>query len=144
MSRLVLLAVSATASLYSGPLLGQATPAALSRQVFAAESSFAASMAKRDLEAFTAFVSSEAIFFGDTTVLRGRVAVVEGWRRFFTGPAAPFSWKPGVIEVLPSGNLALSSGPVFDPSGRRTGSFSSIWRRDPDGGWRIIFDKGCS
>ena len=58
------------------------------------------------------------------------------------GPA-PFSWKPDVIEVLPSGNLAISSGPVLDPGGKKIGNFSSIWRREPDGRWLVIFDKGC-
>lgn len=113
------------------------------RQVFVAESSFAASMARRDLAAFEAFISPEAVFFADTAVLRGRDRVVEDWQRFFVGPA-PFSWKPDVIEVLPSGKLAISNGPVFDPSGRKIGNFSSIWRREPDGRWLIIFDKGCA
>jgi ketosteroid isomerase-like protein len=117
-------------------------PAELSRQVFVAESSFAATMARRDLDAFAAFVSPEAVFFADTAVLRGRDRVVQDWRRFFVGPA-PFSWKPDVIEVLPSGKLAISNGPVFDPGGKKIGSFSSIWRREPDGRWLIIFDKGC-
>jgi ketosteroid isomerase-like protein len=100
-------------------------------------------MAQRNLEAFAAQVSSEAIFFGDTTVIRGKQAVLAGWKRFFAKPDAPFSWSPDVIEVLPSGNLALSSGPVFDPAGQKIGTFSSIWRREPDGRWKIIFDKGC-
>jgi ketosteroid isomerase-like protein len=140
--RSIILVTLAVASL-STPLPAQDQAAALGRHVFVAESSFAASMAKRDLEAFAAFVSPEAIFFGDTTVMRGKRAVVDGWRPFFVKPAAPFSWKPEVIEVLPSGKLALSSGPVFDPGGKRIGSFSSIWRRDLDGSWQIIFDKGC-
>jgi hypothetical protein len=55
----------------------------------------------------------------------------------------PFSWKPDVIEVLPSGKLALSSGPVFNPKGEQVGTFSSIWRRESEGSWKIIFDKGC-
>ena len=114
----------------------------LARRVFMAESSFAASMARRDLAAFTSFVSPEAVFFGDTAVLRGRGQVIDAWRRFFTGPA-PFSWKPDVVEVLPSGSLALSSGPVFDPGGKKIGNFSSVWRREPDGRWLIIFDQGC-
>lgn len=142
MKRSIFLVAAATASL-SLPLPGQAHPS-LRRQVFVAESSFAASMAQRDLEAFAAFVSSEAIFFGDTTVMRGKRAVLDGWRGFFVKPNPPFSWKPDVIEVLPSGNLAISSGPVFDPAGKRIGSFSSIWRREPDGSWQVIFDKGCS
>jgi ketosteroid isomerase-like protein len=127
----------------SPALLAQARTAALQRRVFMAESSFAASMAHRNLEAFASHVSPEAIFFGDTTVMRGKQAVLDGWKRFFVKPNAPFSWSPDVIEVLPSGNLALSSGPVFDPAGQKIGTFSSIWRREPDGRWQIIFDKGC-
>jgi ketosteroid isomerase-like protein len=143
MKLLMLLVVSATLSL-TPPLRGQAAMTALQRQVFAAESSFAASMAQRDAKAFAALLSPEAIFFADTTVLRGKAAVVEGWRPFFVGPAAPFSWKPKVIEVLASGTLALSSGPVYDPGGKQIGTFNSIWRREPDGSWRVVFDKGCS
>jgi ketosteroid isomerase-like protein len=142
MNRLLLRVFPAIGCL-STPLLGQAQSVALKREVFVAESSFAASMAKRDLDAFASHVSSEAIFFGDTAVMRGKRAVIDGWRPFFEKPTAPFSWKPDVIEVLPSGDLAISNGPVFDPAGKRVGSFNSIWRREPDGRWRIIFDKGC-
>jgi ketosteroid isomerase-like protein len=137
------LAIVTAAVVPSPALLAQARTAALQRQVFAAESSFAASMAQRNLDAFASHMSPEAIFFGDTTVMRGKQAVLSTWRRFFEKPEAPFSWKPDVIEVLPSGNLALSSGPVFDPSGQKIGNFSSIWRREPEGKWQIIFDKGC-
>lgn len=140
--RLILLTLPA-ASLGAATLRAQATSAALPRQVFAAESAFAASMAQRDAKAFARFVADEAIFFGDTAVMRGKAAVMEGWKRYFAGTAAPFSWKPDVIEVLSSGTLAISNGPVFDPSGQQVATFSSIWRREPDGAWRIIFDKGA-
>ena len=142
MKRSALLVAAALIGL-SSQLRGQAQSASLRREVFAAESSFAASMAERNFEAFGSHVSSEAIFFGDTTVMRGKTAVLESWRRFFDKPDPPFSWKPDVIEVLPSGKLALSSGPVFDPKGQQVGTFSSIWRRERDGRWLIIFDKGC-
>lgn len=114
----------------------------LARQVFTAESSFAATMANRDFAGFGRFVADEAIFFGEHP-LRGRAAVLEGWREFFTGAMVPFSWQPELVEVLSSGDLALSSGPVFSPDGRRTGTFNSIWRRDADGRWRVILDKGA-
>ena len=128
----------------SSPVLSQNHSSALKHDVFVAESSFAASMEERNFEAFGSHVSPEAIFFGDTTVMRGKAAVLRSWRRFFEKPDPPFSWKPDVIEVLPSGMLALSSGPVFDPRGQQVGTFSSIWRRERDGRWLIIFDKGCS
>jgi ketosteroid isomerase-like protein len=142
MQRLIILIGIATLGLPPA-LLGQTPTAALRKQVFAAESSFAASMAKRDFDAFASHVSQEAIFFGDTAVMRGKQAVLKGWRPFFAKPEAPFSWKPDVVEVLPSGNIAISSGPVFDPKGQRVGSFSSVWRREPDGSWQVVFDKGC-
>ena len=131
-----------TTTLYLKSLAGQASHMDLSRQVFAAESSFAATMAQRNFEAFATFVSPEAVFFDDTAALRGKRAVIDAWRRFFDGPEAPFSWKPDVVEVLSSGTLALSSGPVHDPAGKLVGTFNSIWRREPDGNWRVVFDKG--
>lgn len=140
MHRILLVTVLAT-TFYPNFLLGQTNSPGLTRQVFAAESSFAASMAKRDLKAFAAMLSEEAVFFADAGALRGKAAVVEGWRKFFAG-GVPFSWEPDVIEVLPSGTLALSSGPVHDRDGNRVGTFNSIWQREPDGRWRVIFDKG--
>ena len=115
----------------------------LRAQVFAAESSFAQTLAARDLTAFERYVSKEAVFFGGRDVMRGRAAVVAGWKPLFDGPKAPFSWRPEVVEVLDSGTLALSRGPVFDEQGKRTGTFTSTWRREPDGEWRVVLDSGC-
>jgi ketosteroid isomerase-like protein len=120
-----------------------ATPAELAEEVRAAETAFAASMAARDLEAFASHIADEALFFGGSGVLRGRAAVVAGWKPFFDGDEAPFSWAPESVEVLDSGTLGISSGPVLDPSGKRVGTFNSVWRLDPDGRWRVLFDKGC-
>jgi ketosteroid isomerase-like protein len=115
----------------------------LARQARDAESGFAASMAKRDFNAFGSFVSAEAVFFGGKGPLRGKQAVLERWKQFFEGTQAPFSWEPEVVQVLDSGTLALTSGPVHDPDGKLIGTFTSIWRREADGRWRIVFDKGC-
>jgi len=112
-------------------------------QVRSAETAFAESMAARDLDVFETFVADEALFFGGRGVLRGKKAVVEGWSSFFKEETAPFSWEPELVDVLDSGTLALSSGPVRDPEGRRIGTFNSIWRREADGPWRVVFDKGC-
>lgn len=114
----------------------------LAAVVEAREIAFAKTMADRDFEAFLTFISPEAVFFAGNAPLRGRDAIGEAWSRFFEGPTAPFSWHPDVVEVLESGTLALSSGPVRGPSGEEAGRFNSIWRLDPDGVWRVIFDKG--
>jgi ketosteroid isomerase-like protein len=114
----------------------------LQTQVRDTERAFARTMADRDHAAFSAFLADEAIFFG-RSVLRGKQAVAQGWKPYFDSPQAPFSWEPEIVEVLDSGTLALSSGPVRDPSGKVIGTFNSIWRREADGRWRVVFDKGC-
>ncbi|MEW5983673.1 MAG: nuclear transport factor 2 family protein [Acidobacteriota bacterium] len=115
----------------------------LAREVWAAETAFAKTMADRDHTAFASFVSEEGVFMSEIATFRGRAQVAAGWKRFFEGPTAPFSWAPERVEVLDSGTLALSTGPVFDPQGQRVGTFISTWRREADGRWRVVFDKGC-
>jgi ketosteroid isomerase-like protein len=111
-------------------------------EVAAREIAFAKTMADRDLGAFSSFISPEAVFFTGNEPLRGREEIVRAWAPFFEGEAAPFSWHPDVVEVLESGRLALSSGPVRNASGEEAGRFNSIWRKDADGQWWVVFDKG--
>ncbi len=115
----------------------------LRAQVFAAESSFAPTLAARDIVAFGSFVATDAIFFGRSGALVGKAEVVAGWKGLFEGPKAPFSWRPEVVEVLESGTLAHSSGPVTGPDGKVFGVYNSIWRLEPNGRWLVVFDKGC-
>jgi ketosteroid isomerase-like protein len=113
-----------------------------SAEVFAAERAFARSMADRDFAAFGRYVAEDTVFFNDSTALRGRAAVLAAWKPFFDGPAAPFSWEPDQVQVLESGELALSTGLVKDPAGKVTARFNSIWQRQADGRWLVVFDKG--
>jgi ketosteroid isomerase-like protein len=132
-----------TAWLMVAPAAGQGTSGDLQQQVRDAERAFAKTMADRDHAAFVSFLSEEAIFLGPEGALRGRKAVAEGWKRFYDGPVAPFAWEPQRVEVIESGSLAISTGPVFDPQRKRIGTFTSTWRRDSDGKWRIVLDSGC-
>jgi ketosteroid isomerase-like protein len=116
--------------------------AELTEQVRATEIAFAKTLADRDLQKFTSMIAPDVIWLGDKP-LRGPAAVIESWKNYFEGPGAPFSWKPELVEVQDGGRLALSTGPVMDPAGKRVGTFTSIWRREPSGAWKIIFDRGC-
>ena len=111
-------------------------------QVIAVERAFARSMADRSLDDFASFISEEAVFFSGPAPLRGKDQVVAWWTRYFTEVSAPFSWEPEEVEVLASGDLALSSGPVRDPDGKIIARYTSIWRLESPGTWRIVFDKG--
>jgi ketosteroid isomerase-like protein len=106
------------------------------------ERAFAETMAQRDFEKFKTFISEEAVFFSGTTPLRGRQQIADAWEGFFKDPAAPFSWEPENVEVLDSGTLAWSTGPVYDTDGKQVATFNSVWQLDASKQWRIIFDKG--
>jgi ketosteroid isomerase-like protein len=141
---LALLLLPALSAAAAGTVLSPAELARRSEAVRATERAFARTMADRDLAAFTRFIAPDAVFMDGTAASRGAEAVVAGWRDLFKGTPAPFSWEPEVIEVLPTGQLALSSGPVRNAKGERTGTFYSVWRRERDGTWRIVLDHGCS
>ena len=121
---------------------GAPTRAALESQVADTERAFAKTMADRDPARFAAFLSEEAVFFSGETPLRGKRSVAEHWAPLFAKPQAPFSWEPERVEVLDSGELALSTGPVRDAQGRLIARFTSIWRQEAPGVWRIVFDRG--
>jgi ketosteroid isomerase-like protein len=132
------------AALLAGAFAAPAqTNADLKEQVRQTEIAFAKTLADRDVKAFATFLADETIFMSNGRVTRGAEAVVARWKAFFDGPKAPFSWAPETVEVLDSGTLAMSSGPVRDPDGKRTGTFNSVWRREANGKWKIVLDNGC-
>jgi ketosteroid isomerase-like protein len=110
-------------------------------EVIATERAFARTMADRNFKAFSALLSSEAIFFTGSRVEHGPGEIEATWRPYFAGPSAPFSWVPDNVQVLPSGKLALSTGPIY-VQGKEVGRFNSVWRLEGSHTWRIVFDKG--
>jgi len=119
------------------------TNAELTEQVRRTEIAFAKTLADRDAAAFASFLSKETIFLSGGRASRGPSEVMARWKGYFAGPKAPFSWEPEQVQVLDSGSLAMTSGPVRDPDGKRIGTFNSVWRREAKGRWRIVLDNGC-
>ena len=120
-----------------------ATNAELKEQVRQTEVAFAKTMADRNPVAFASFLSKEAVFLSAGHAARGPAQIAGEWKAYFTGADAPFSWQPDQVEVLDSGTLAMTSGPVLDPHGKRIGTFHSVWRREGKSQWKIVLDNGC-
>lgn len=110
-------------------------------EVSATETAFAAAFAARDVAAFRSFLAPDTIWMGKEP-LHGPDAVMKAWNGLLTSPKPPFSWGPDLALVLPSGDLARTTGPVKDLEGKQVGRFQSTWRRKPAGGWEIVFDFG--
>lgn len=139
-------ALALTGGAWAGSSIAAATaarpaPADAASAVREAEIAFAGAMAKRDFKAFAEFVAEDAVFINGKKPMRGRAAVLAEWKRFFEGAEAPFSWAPDLVEALPDGQLAYSTGPVH-VKGKLVARFASTWRKDPDDRWRVVFDNG--
>ena len=114
------------------------------------EIGFSRAAERRDPEAFASYIDEDARFVG-RTVTRGPAAITEGWNSFFIDDGLSIKWRPQFVEVLEDGTLALTRGPyrmtAIDEAGTATeywGTFNSVWRLQPDGEWKVVFDAGNS
>src|SRR6478752_1577987 len=51
-------------------------------------------------------------------------------------------WWPQKVVIARSGDLGLSVGPSV-VNGKRGGYYATIWRKQPDGQWKWIYDGGA-
>ncbi len=110
-------------------------------EVRQAEIGFAKAFADRDKTKFFSYVAPDAVFMSALGTLRGRDQVVERWSRFFDNVLdAPFSWGPERVEVTAGGTVGFSMGPIYDRDGEHIGYYSSIWQKQGDRTWKIVFD----
>ncbi len=126
------------------------TPAVadLEQDVRCREIGFSQSVEAQDRERFASFIDPDARFVGNK-VDRSREAIAEAWAVFFTGDLPSIKWRPQIIEVLESGDLALSRGPyrIIDKDEKGEireawGTFNSVWRLNDKGEWLVVFDAG--
>src|ERR1700743_2603378 len=125
----------------AAPLPSPADLAATAADVKAAEIAFAKTMADRKFDRFGAFVAEDAVSNGRTVQI-GRAAVLQTWKAYFDAPQPPFSWAPDAVAPTADGRYAPSTGLVHDTAGQLLGRFTSIWRKDADGHWRVVADQG--
>ena len=119
-------------------------------EVWARELGFARSVAEHDASAFAGFVAEGAVFGAKRPQpRRGRDAVVAAWSGLVEGKELRLSWYPTMVAIGGEPDIAYSSGPALyedlAPDAKQRflgGGFQSIWHRDADGIWRVLFDDG--
>jgi ketosteroid isomerase-like protein len=129
-------------------LLSSAVFADSAEDVRCREIGFSQSVETSDLERFTSFLDDDARFVG-SSVLRGPASITEAWSVFFREDGPKIRWRPQIVEVLEDGKLALTRGPyqLIAPGAggemvEQWGTFNSVWRMQPDGQWKVVFDAG--
>lgn len=111
--------------------------------VRAAETAFAKAFADRDAAKFFSFVAADATFFTGRA-LKGKAEVQKVWSQFFAEKEAPFRWQPEKVATDAAGTVGFSSGPVFGPKGEQFSTYTSMWMKQADGSWKVVFDgPGC-
>ena len=125
----------------------EATPEKYKLEIADAERAFAA-MAKREglQAAFSAFAAEDAVIERNGRLIRGREAIAAfyadaRYRR------AGLAWSPERVEVSASGDLGYTWGSytftATDSLGtaqRSEGIFHTVWKRQPDGSWKFVWD----
>lgn len=126
----------AAALLIASPAAAQVPDAA---PVVAAERAFAADAPSLGIAgSFNKWSTPDAIVIADGRAQRIGEVYPDGPR-----PADEplLEWWPNFAGVARSGDLGFTTGGVA-LNGRRTGHYFTIWKRQPDGSWRWIYDGG--
>jgi ketosteroid isomerase-like protein len=133
----------------AGPAGGDAAGVAT---IMAADRDFNRSVAGRDLELFLTFLADGATFGGGTPgEVRGRDAIAKDWAPYFR-PAGPrLTWTPTHGEVIGGGDLGYTVG-SWERSGvsadgqpvTARGEYLTVWRKQADASWKIVYDTGSA
>jgi ketosteroid isomerase-like protein len=89
-----------------------------------------------------------AHFAEDALVLRPFATTAPAWYRGHPDGPGKLIWGPQYLAVSAANDLGLSSGPwryEAERDGKPVvahGHFFSIWRRDAQGRWQVLFDHG--
>ena len=122
-------------ALLLGPLL--LTGAAPARTAIGAERAFAA-MAQTEGQwtAFRAYAAQDAIMFAP------RATPAQTFLKPLRDPPVAVMWWPGRSWAACDGGLAVNTGPWIRRGGRSTGTFTTVWQRQADSGWKWLLDHG--
>lgn len=122
--------------LFAAPAFAQTADAA---PIVAAERAFAADAPSMGIAgSFNKWSVPEAIVIGGGQAQRIGEAYPDGPR-----PADEplLEWWPNFAGIARSGDLGFTTGGVA-VNGRRTGHYFTVWKKQPDGSWRWVYDGG--
>ena len=97
--------------------------------------------------AFLHFAAPQAVLFRQNQLFEGKLAIAEFFEQNPFPDGAELRWLPDFVEVSAAGDLAYTYGkyvyskPDENAAKRESeGIFHTIWKRQPDGEWRFVWD----
>jgi ketosteroid isomerase-like protein len=128
---------------------GTPTEADAGAVLIKADSDFDRSVAEKGVEAWVSAFAEDGIMFRAGEVVQGHTAIRELMAPGFATPGFSLRWKPVRADIAASGDLGYTYGTYESrspgPDGApqvRTGMYVTIWKKQPDGSWKVVVDLG--
>jgi len=110
---------------------------------------FAKAGVAKNIDRFMNYIAEDVRFYSAGVMLTGKLPFREGWAKGFADPNWSITWAPLYAEAAQSADLGYTTG-SFEihekaPDGTplvRKGSYVTIWRKQPDGAWKVALDIG--
>ena len=114
-----------------------------------ADRAFSAAVAEGGADAWAAwFAADGAMVQEGVGEVRGRATIRE-FMAALDDPGVSLQWEPDRADIARSGDLGWTTGHYVSASvaadgtpRRAEGIYVSIWRRQADGGWKVVMDLG--
>ena len=114
-----------------------AIEAAPAQSAVDAERAFAADAQKLgQWTAFRKYAAEDAVMFVPQPVN------AQAWLKDKKDPPASVFWWPGRSYLSCDGTVAVNTGPWVREWGKAVGYFTTVWLKQPDGGWQWVYDAG--
>jgi ketosteroid isomerase-like protein len=133
----------------SSPLYAQQQQdeAAILRQT---DIAFDQAVAEHGAEAWASFFAPNGSMLSDTNApILGREAIRKVMEPIFGEQHVSLRWKPTSAGILIPGNIGYTIGSYVrlwkNAEGKTlqgTGTYTTIWKKQPDGSWKAVLDTG--
>ena len=105
------------------------------------DSEFCDAFQKRGLEGWMSYFADDAVAFPNTPgILTKKEDIRRHYEQTVGRPGGELKWKPVGGMISASGDLGFTYG-LWESKGR-TGKYTSIWKKQKDGSWKIVLDTG--
>ena len=149
-SLLVVSTLSASGCTSAPPAEPPPDPAAVQASLIAADEAFASATAERRLEGWLSAFDSAAIQMEpDVAFTPGIGTIRAAMGPVFADTSFTLTWQPTMAFASEAGDLGYTLGTWrstrYNAEGRgqvATGKYVTIWRKQADGTWKVVFDGG--
>ena len=123
-------------------------PPADAGQLMEADRTFASEVATRGVDAWVEAFADDGAMLQPGAEVRGHGAIREAMAGAFANPGFSLTWDPTHAEISSSGDLGYTIGRYVSttpgPDGPVTsqGAYTTVWRREPAGDWKVVLDLG--